>query len=147
MKNIVTSIAFSTLALLGCSKQQALPTTGSPEITTELKETTSTAIGTVYFFGFDVPRITGIPEQEMEKYGCKFKIKESDLLAAMALSQPDPLPNYNALDVRAKISFPNGALYIDHQGVMSWDGKFSLIDKAKFSKALTEPEPCSQASI
>lgn len=142
MKSAIAAAVFSTFALLGCS--EAPPSaTDLPQRAATSKRASPNQTGTVYFFGFDVPRVTGIPEHEMEKFGCKFKITEPDLIAAMASPQPPHVPDYNALDVRAKISFPKETYYIDHQGVLYKQGRPLLIDKAKFNDALMEPEPCS----
>ena len=34
--------------------------------------------GLVYYFGFEIERITGIPEHQMEDHGCLYKISRED---------------------------------------------------------------------
>lgn len=100
--------------------------------------------GVARYYGFDIERITGLLEQEIDEYGCRFEISKQDFDRAV-LSRA-PAQAYNPNDVRAKVVFGSKTIYIDKSGVARKPGgpEF-LVDKAAFVKALVAKENCDGA--
>lgn len=60
--------------------------------------------GLVYYIGFEVELITGIPEHQMEEYGCLYKISRKDFEKSLLTNEKITRDlQYNKLDVRAKL--------------------------------------------
>ena len=93
--------------------------------------------GTVYYFGFEIERITGILEQEMEKNGCLYSISRQKFTSLLqediALGQ-----KYNRRNVRAKVAFENEEPYfVSRQGVVRQGRKFFTLGKRDFVRSLS----------
>lgn len=99
--------------------------------------------GLVYYFGFEIERITGIPEHQMEEYGCLYKISREDFEKSL-LTDIGTTKNlqYNKLDVRAKVLFAKKHYFIDHSGVVSTGTGHVSLDKKKFVSHLTPIQKC-----
>lgn len=98
-------------------------------------------VGTVRYYGFDIQRITGLLEREIDQYGCPFEIARSDF-DRVILGRADQA--YNPNDVRAKVVFGTETIYIDRFGVARRvGGEDFSIDKAAFAKALTATGTCN----
>jgi hypothetical protein len=104
----------------------------------------SESVGRVRYYGFDVQRITGLLEEEMERYGCPFEIAREAFNRA-ARSERSAAQPYNSKDVRAKIVFGSETVFIDRFGVARRVGgeEFS-IDKDLFAASLVAAGPCPE---
>lgn len=99
--------------------------------------------GLVYYIGFDVELITGIPEHQMEDHGCLFKINREDFEKSL-LTDKESTKNlrYEKLDVRAKIIFPDRTYFISRAGVVNTGKGYVLLDKKKFVSHLVPIKKC-----
>lgn len=113
------------------------------EAEAEQSMTTQTDHGRVYYYAFDIERITGLHESEIEQYGSQFCIGRHDFEQSM-LTAPERVNNlqYNKLDVRAKVVFPDKQYFIDHAGVVSGGQEYILLDKGKFIGYLKPVRKC-----
>ena len=98
------------------------------------------AIGKAYVFGFDIERMTGIPEHQIEEYGCLYKISGLKFISLLK-SETSPA-KYIKLDIRAKVIFNNKVYFIDRFGVVRSDTKFFSIDTTKFMLLLIGKGKC-----
>ncbi len=99
----------------------------------------------VYYVGFDVELITGIPEHQIEEYGCLYKINQKDFEQSL-LTDKESTKNirYEKLDVRAKVIFPDRTYFVSHTGVVNTGKDFVLLDKTKFANRLISFKKCQQ---
>lgn len=131
MKTIVLYIAL----LMAACGQSTGPAKAAPAGTVE------PTMGTAYFFGFDAERITGIPEEQIEEYGCLFEVRRDDFLKSL-------LPNsvgsgeYNRYDVRAKVLLVKTVYFVDHAGIVAQGKDRFLIDKKLFQSVLKPLGKC-----
>lgn len=97
----------------------------------------------IYYFGFEIKRITGIPEAQIDAYGCLYK-GNSDQLRQLLTAAPPSKVDYQPFDVRAKIILAQDVWYIDSNGVAKLGGKAVAIDKALFVGLLSRDRslPC-----
>jgi hypothetical protein len=111
----------------------------------EMKQATplQTDQGLVYYFGFEIQRITGIPEHQMEDHGCLYKISREDFEKSL-LTDNESTKNlhYEKLDVRAKIIFSDRHYYISRAGVVNTGKGYVLLDKKKFVDHLVSLKKC-----
>jgi hypothetical protein len=124
------------ILLIACSH-------ASTEVLAEQSMTKQSDQGLVYYFGFEVERITGIPENQIEQYGCKFSISRNDFEQSL-LTAPDQVANiqYNKLDIRAKAIFLDKQYFIDRAGVVSDGQRYVLLNKVKFASHLKSVGKC-----
>ena len=88
-------------------------------------------VADVYYFEFNVQRITGLHEESMYDYFIGKAICESDWV----LLEKEAENKYNKYDVRALVRFSDDKLYyIDRYGYFSGNGKHGVIDKKKFNE-------------
>jgi len=100
----------------------------------------------VYFFGFDIQRITGIPEADIASSGCAYIADARRLTTLLALS-PASSRAYESRDVRAKVIGLEGVdFYVDASGVAKVGARTVDIDKTAFSQLLEldRSVPCPQ---
>ena len=99
--------------------------------------------GLVYYVGFDVELITGIPEHQIEEYGCLYKINREDFEKSL-LTDPETTKNlhYEKLDVRAKVVFTDKSYFISRAGVVNTGKGYVLLDKKKFVSHLVPIKKC-----
>lgn len=101
-------------------------------------------VGRVSYYGFDVQRITGLLEQEIDSYGCPFEISRRDFDRAIV-----PLSGeaYNPRDVRAKVVFGADVFYIDRFGVgKAPNGDAFAVDRTAFVNALVSTGSCDRGT-
>jgi hypothetical protein len=104
-----------------------------------------TDVGRVSYYGFDVQRITGLLEQEIDDYGCPFEISRSKFDRAIVPLSGDQA--YNARDVRAKVAFGAEVFYIDRFGVgKTPNGDTFAVDKAAFVGGLVSTGSCDHGT-
>jgi hypothetical protein len=112
---------------------------------TEMKQAMplQTDQGLVYYFGFEIERITGIPEHQMEDHGCLYKISREDFEKSL-LTDPEETKNlqYEKLDVRAKVVFADKYYFISRAGVVNTGKGYVLLDKKKFVDHLVSLKKC-----
>jgi hypothetical protein len=101
-------------------------------------------LGDVYYFGFEIERITGIPEEEIEDYGCKYKIRRVDFESLILDDlESAKVLTYERRDVRAKVVFGDEVYYIDRSGVINLNSAGTKrIDRDAFSSKLVESGEC-----
>jgi hypothetical protein len=99
--------------------------------------------GLVYYFGFEIQRIAGIPEHQMEEHGCLYKISRKDFEKSL-LTDKESIRNlhYEKLDVRAKIIFPDRYYFVSRAGVVNTGNGYVLLDKKKFVDHLVSLKKC-----
>jgi len=96
----------------------------------------------VYHYGFDIDRITGILEGEIEVLGCKYKINISEFKKVLNLVE---IKNnrYNEFDVRSKVIFGQELYFIDREGfVKESSGGFYFLNKETFEGLLIFSSKC-----
>ena len=112
---------------------------------TDMKETmlSQTDEGLVYYFGFEIERITGIPEHQMEDHGCLYKISREDFEKSL-LTDKESIKNlhYEKLDIRAKIIFSDRHYFVSRAGVVNTGKGYVLLDKKKFVDHLVSLKKC-----
>jgi hypothetical protein len=118
--------------LFACNMPQA----AAPE-TKEVNE-----FGTVYYVGFEIELITGIPESQIEEYGYLYKIEKKSFHSILTQLKDGADQKYNAFDVRAKVIFSDECYFIDRAGVAKSNGVYAMIDKKKFVQFLILVEDC-----
>lgn len=97
----------------------------------------------VYYFDFAVDRVAGIPEHQIEEYGCLYSMNRHDFLES--LNKPDnATEEYNPLNVRAKLKFGEEIYFVDYAGVVK--GRQQSVDKDAFRKALVVVGRCGPSS-
>jgi len=99
--------------------------------------------GLVYYFEFEIERITGIPEHQMEDHGCLYKISREDFEKSL-LTDPETTKNiqYEKLDVRAKVVFADKYYFISRAGVVNTGKDYVLLDKKMFVSHLVSLKKC-----
>ncbi|MDR3324039.1 MAG: lysophospholipase [Zoogloeaceae bacterium] len=95
--------------------------------------------GIAYYFGFEIERATGIPEAQMEQYGCRYTLTRKDFLVSLT---EDKTATYDQtrgrFNVRAKVMFPGEApWFISYDGLGRQEARFFIADKQKFRASLT----------
>lgn len=91
----------------------------------------------VYFYGFSIERITGLHENEIEKYGDLFIMtKDSFDRSRLVLPNQKNDLKYNGLDIRGKVIFRNEEYFIDRSGVFKGPRGIGKIDKFVFETFL-----------
>lgn len=126
------------LYLAACSQVNS----ASQSVQSQAEESSATE-AVVYYFGFDIQRITGIPEAQIEDYGCLFKISRLDFNSSLtARDIKTGYPAYESSDVRAKVVFQDATYYIDYNGVAKWNATFFDVDKKKFASHLKPTAQC-----
>ena len=96
---------------------------------------------TVSYYGFEIERITGIHEEEIEELGCTYSA-EADTIDS-ALSEVDSSDvAYDRRDVRAKIQMHGKSYFVDRAGVVRQGDDYYRLDKARFIASLTLVGEC-----
>jgi len=96
--------------------------------------------GTVYYFDFEIERITGIPESQIEEYGSIFTINKNYFEKCLLFDiDTAKSTNYNKLDVRAKIVFSDRVYFVDHSGIVNTGNRYAMLNKKQFVRYLIKP--------
>lgn len=102
----------------------------------------SSGQGVVYYFGFEIPRITGIPEEQIQDYGCVYGIDQGQFTAVLHKAEAQDKLRYKKSDVRAKVVLPDGSEYfVNGEGVVRWNDSWFILDKKRFVGLLTLASP------
>ena len=95
----------------------------------------------VYYYGFEIERITGIHEEEIQDIGCHYSSNEEQIGAALErLDMVDS--GYDPLDVRARVEMASKTYFIDRDGVVRQGDQYFKLDKESFVRALTLVDDC-----
>lgn len=93
--------------------------------------------GTVYYFEFEIERIAGIPEQQMEEYSCVYTISRQKFIPLLR-EDVSLGKKYNRSDVRAKVVFKDEEPYfVSREGIVRHGSKFFMLSKQDFVSRLT----------
>jgi hypothetical protein len=93
--------------------------------------------GVAYYFDFNVPRMVGIPESQMESYGCTYAVSKEDVERLIRTSPPSSSGAYESKDVRVKMEFKDGhTYYVDSSGVIRDGARYFSGDKEGIAKVI-----------
>ena len=95
----------------------------------------------IYFYGFEVERITGIHEEEIEELGCAFSA-ESKAIASALKAVESGNSDYDRRDVRAKIEMLGRSYFVDRTGAVRQGDNYFELDKVQFVASLTQVGTC-----
>lgn len=95
----------------------------------------------VYFYGFDIERITGIHEEEIEELGCLHTANSQDMKRAL-VTLDESTANYERRDIRAKIEMHGKSYFVDREGVARQGDQYFQMDKTKFLESIEPAGPC-----
>ena len=91
----------------------------------------------VYYFGFDIERITGIPEHQIDQYGCRYTI-EREKFISLLVKAPDMSSKYDQRDIRAHISISADEQYfVNREGIVRFGDRYFIIEKRDFVNLLS----------
>lgn len=92
---------------------------------------------TVYYFGFDIERITGIPEHQIDKYGCRYTIERNKFISLLA-NAPAMRSKYDQRDIRAHISISADEQYfVNREGIVRFGERYFILEKTDFVNLLS----------
>lgn len=95
-------------------------------------------VGVVYYYGFDIERITGITEPMIVEYGDLYYIGTTDFLNYLS---PSTSRTYQSNDIRAKIClYKDNCFYVDKDGFVRNKKIFYKLDKIRFERGLLLPK-------
>lgn len=93
--------------------------------------------GMVYYFGFDIERITGIPEHQIDQYGCRYTIEKEKFISLLK-NAPDTSSRYDRRDIRAHIVFSDNEQYfVNQEGIVRYGDRYFTLGKSDFIKLLS----------
>lgn len=95
----------------------------------------------IYFYGFEIERITGIHEEEIEELGCVYSADSHSIESALTIvSSIDA--NYDRRDIRAKIEMHGESYFVDRAGIARQADDYFRLDKAQFIAAIAQVGSC-----
>lgn len=86
-------------------------------------------IGVVYWRGFDIESITGIPESQINNYGMKRCIGRNVFMGLLFHINDSYSREYDDRDVRGSITFNNDIYYVNRSGIVRYKNDFYRINK------------------
>ena len=95
----------------------------------------------IHYYGFEIERITGIHEEEIEELGCAYSA-DSDSIESALTEVDSQTVNYDRRDVRAKITMRGRSYYVDRAGIARHGDSYFKLDKAQFIASITLVGPC-----
>ena len=95
----------------------------------------------VHLYGFEIQRITGIHEEEIEKLGCPYAALSKDLEKTLTKIDPNE-SEYERRDVRAKIEMRGKVYFVDRFGFVRQGNDHFTMDKVRFIASITPAGPC-----
>ena len=95
----------------------------------------------IYYYGFEIERITGIHEEEIEKLGCSYSA-DSDAIASALTRADSDNANFDRRDIRAKIVMQGDSFYVDRAGIVRQGDRYFRLDRARFIASLTQVDSC-----
>jgi len=104
----------------------------------------SANVGRVWYYPFARERITGLHEEEIDRYGCPFEVARDAFDRAVSSRRPDT-PSYDSRDVRAKVVFGSETVFIDRFGAARRvGGEEFFVDTELFAAALVAAGSCPE---
>jgi len=95
----------------------------------------------IYYYGFEIERITGIHEEEIEELGCVYSADSNSIESAlMAVNSSDA--KYDRRDVRAKIEMHGKSYFVDRAGFARQGDNYFQLDKVRFVASIALAGPC-----
>ncbi len=95
----------------------------------------------IYYYGFEIERITGIHEEEIEELGCAYSA-DSDSIESALIKVDSKKVNYDRRDVRAKIAMHGESFFVDRDGIVRQGDNYFQLDKARFIALITLVGSC-----
>ncbi|WP_244566817.1 hypothetical protein [Escherichia coli] len=95
-------------------------------------------IGMVYWRGFDIESITGIPESQINNYGMKRCIGRNVFMGLLFHINDSYSREYDDRDVRGSITFNNDIYYVNRSGIVRYKNDFYRINKKSFSHIMNQ---------
>ncbi len=95
-------------------------------------------IGVVYWRGFDIESITGIPESQINNYGMKRCIGRNVFMGLLFHINDSYSREYDDRDVRGSITFNNDIYYVNRSGIVRYNNDFYRINKKSFSHIMNQ---------
>ena len=95
-------------------------------------------IGVVYWRGFDIESITGIPESQINNYGMKRSIGRNVFMGLLFHINDSYSREYDDRDVRGSITFNNDIYYVNRSGIVRYKNDFYRINKKSFSHIMNQ---------
>ncbi|WP_225381749.1 hypothetical protein [Escherichia coli] len=95
-------------------------------------------IGAVYWRGFDIESITGIPESQINNYGMKRCIGRNVFMGLLFHINDSYSREYDDRDVRGSITFNNDIYYVNRSGIVRYKNDFYRINKKSFSHIMNQ---------
>jgi hypothetical protein len=99
---------------------------------------------TAFFYGFDVERITGIHETEIESYGCKYTVDDLLIKKSFSLIGVNEKSSYDHENVRAKVILDGEIYFIDKAGNARSSKDSYVVDKEIFIGLITLEKNCAR---
>ena len=95
-------------------------------------------IGVVYWRGFDIESLTGIPESQINNYGMKRCIGRNVFMGLLFHINDSYSREYDDRDVRGSITFNNDIYYVNRSGIVRYKNDFYRINKKSFSHIMNQ---------
>jgi hypothetical protein len=95
--------------------------------------------GVVYYFDFDIERITGLHESDMNGYGCSSVVDRFKFEGLLSEGIKD---KYNSLDVRAKVSFKDKDYFVDRAGNVRAGSDYFYLNTSELSEVIMKGSKC-----
>ncbi|EPD7474049.1 hypothetical protein ACSD10_004899 [Escherichia coli] len=95
-------------------------------------------IGVVYWRGFNIESITGIPESQINNYGMKRCIGRNVFMGLLFHINDSYSREYYDRDVRGSITFNNDIYYVNRSGIVRYKNDFYRINKKSFSHIMNQ---------
>lgn len=90
----------------------------------------------IYYYGFEIERISGIHEEEIEELGCAYSADSGSIEGALTKLDSDNVA-YDRRDVRAKITMRGESFFVDRDGIVRQGDNHFQLDKARFVASIT----------
>ncbi len=98
-------------------------------------------LAVIYYYGFEIERITGIHEEEIEELGCTYSADSDSIERALTKLNLKNV-NYDRRDVRAKIAMHGESFFVDRDGIVRKGDNYFQLDKARFVASITLVDSC-----
>ncbi|HEB1529910.1 TPA: hypothetical protein ACQC5M_000523 [Escherichia albertii] len=95
-------------------------------------------IGVVYWRGFGIESITGIPESQINNYGMRRCISRNVFMELLFHIDDSHRRAYDDKDVRGSITFNNDVYYVNRSGIVRYENYFYSINKESFSHIMNQ---------
>ncbi len=90
----------------------------------------------VYYYGFEIERITGIHEEEIEELGCVYSANSDSIESVLAKADSSDV-DFDRRDIRAKIEMRGKSYFVDRAGIARQGDNYFRLDKVQFVASIT----------